>query len=492
MSVGTTNVALVGALCARSRAFPVTAVSGSNRSFQLVCLRATYLDMVLSDLEDGQLDSSPERNEDAPVYCICKKSDSNRFMICCDKCEKWFHGDCISITPEQAKRIQKFFCIECLSLYPDLKIVYKGPPKRKIVIKESEDEDDEYKPEKKAKTRRGSDSEDDDDEFKIDVKPSSKNKNKQNKPKSNRGRKPKEPKAKAPTGARRGRKSKESLEEREGFVQCLGPQCIQSARPQSKYCSDECGLKLATSRLYEILPQRIKQWQNIPSFADELNQRQLEKIRQEQAQAKTRLEELDRQLTELDQLISRSKNTQIYTEEEATKAEEQIEGDGDLTVSCVTCGTDINNRQAMRHMERCFSKHEAQSSLGSAYKTKIENLFCDVYNAHQRTYCKRLRTLCPEHSKDPKIGDNEVCGFPIVQDVFEETSEFCRFTKKRCTKHHGWEKIRRALIDMERVQQWLKIDDLFEKEQKTRMTMACRGGVPGIMLHQTTTGETCD
>lgn len=446
--------------------------------------------MALSDLEDGELDSSPERNEDAPVYCICKKSDSNRFMICCDKCEKWFHGDCIRITPEQAKRILKFFCPECLELHQDLKIVYKGPSKRKIVTKDSEDDEDEYKPEKKAKNRKLIESEDDD--FKVHSKSSTKVKNKVGRPKSNRGRKPKEQKSKTTTGAKRGRKSKESIEEREGFVQCIGPECIQSARPSSKYCSDDCGLKLATARLYEILPQRIKQWHSIPSISEETNQKQLEKIRQEQNQAKTRLEELDKELVKLDELITLSKTTKIYSEDEATKAEENMEGDADLTVSCVTCGTDITNRLAMKHMERCFSKHEAQSSLGSAFQTKIENLFCDVYNAHQRTYCKRLRTLCPEHSKDPKVGDNEVCGFPLVKDVFEETLQFCRFTKKRCTKHHGWEKIRRALIDMERVQQWLKIDDLFEKEQKTRFTMSCRGGVPGIMLHQTTKGELSD
>jgi len=30
-------------------------------------------------------------------------------------------------------------------------------------------------------------------------------------------------------------------------------------------------------------------------------------------------------------------------------------------------------------------------------------MFCDFYNAQQRTYCKRLKVLCPEHLKEPKV-----------------------------------------------------------------------------------------
>lgn len=134
----------------------------------------------------------------------------------------------------------------------------------------------------------------------------------------------------------------------------------------------------------------------------------------------------------------------------------------------------------------CFNKYEAQTSYGTIFKTQIDGLFCDVYNSHQKTYCKRLRILCPEHSKDPKVGDDEVCGAPLYRDVFEETNEFCRVYKKKCAKHFCWEKLRRAEIDMERVQQWLRIDDLYEREQKMRFTMANRGGVLGLMLHQTT------
>lgn len=60
-----------------------------------------------------------------------------------------------------------------------------------------------------------------------------------------------------------------------------------------------------------------------------------------------------------------------------------------------------------------FFQYESQSSFCSVQKTRIDgnNMFCDFYNPTNQTYCKRLRVLCPEHYKDPKISDNEVRHF---------------------------------------------------------------------------------
>lgn len=52
-------------------------------------------------------------------------------------------------------------------------------------------------------------------------------------------------------------------------------------------------------------------------------------------------------------------------------------------------------------------------------------------------------------------------------------------------KHNNWEKLRRAEIDMERVRQWLKLDELFEKERQIRTAMAQRAGLLPLILHST-------
>lgn len=51
----------------------------------------------------------------------------------------------------------------------------------------------------------------------------------------------------------------------------------------------------------------------------------------------------------------------------------------------------------------------------------------------------------------------QVCGCPLVTNVFSLTGEFCRASKKHCVKHYCWEKLRRAEIDMERVRQVKRI-----------------------------------
>lgn len=53
--------------------------------------------------------------------------------------------------------------------------------------------------------------------------------------------------------------------------QCYGPGCVRSARFGSKYCSDQCGIALATNRIYQVLPQRIQEWALSPSVAEEKN-----------------------------------------------------------------------------------------------------------------------------------------------------------------------------------------------------------------------------
>ncbi|CAF1481338.1 unnamed protein product [Didymodactylos carnosus] len=61
--------------------------------------------------------------------------------------------------------------------------------------------------------------------------------------------------------------------------QCFGPACVQEARTNSKYCSDECGLELARNRLLQFLPMRMICWQVIPSMADEINLNALDDIK---------------------------------------------------------------------------------------------------------------------------------------------------------------------------------------------------------------------
>ena len=51
-----------------------------------------------------------------PVYCICKKSweeMNGSFMVGCDECDGWFHGDCVGVTKEQAESMAEYLCPKC-------------------------------------------------------------------------------------------------------------------------------------------------------------------------------------------------------------------------------------------------------------------------------------------------------------------------------------------------------------------------------------------
>lgn len=268
-----------------------------------------------------------------------------------------------------------------------------------------------------------------------------------------------------------------------GQRHCFGTQCVNTARPQSKYCSDECGMKLATNRIFQFLPSRLQESNYSPSIATELNKKALEKNRAKQQVVKTTLAELEKRHKELDLLVEHSMQVPIDD-----KFKENIDMEDESSMYCCTCGHEIHTRTAIRHMERCFNKYESQASFGSIFKTRVEggnSMFCDFYNPSSLTYCKRLRVLCPEHSKDPKVNDDDVCGSPLTKNVFELTGEFCRAPKKSCFKHYCWEKIRRAEIDLERVRQFLKMDELLEQERQIKSAMSSRSGLLGLLLNTT-------
>ncbi|XP_032474788.1 CXXC-type zinc finger protein 1-like [Phocoena sinus] len=267
--------------------------------------------------------------------------------------------------------------------------------------------------------------------------------------------------------------------------QCLGPGCVHPTRPGSKYCSDDCGMKLAADRIYAILPKRIQQWQKSPCVAEEHGKKMLERIHREQQDTHTRLKDIECHFHELEAIIQRGKQQPVCKDEESDK---RGRNSINLQIFCVSCGQPIKMQVALRHMEHCFAKYERKSPFTSMYPTRIEGatrLFCDVYDPWSKSYCKRLQVLCPEHSKDPKVLDEEVCGCPLVKNVFEPTDNFCCLPKRLCSHHYCWEKLRRAEVDLERVRMLLKLEELVEQEHKVRTAMKNRAGLLALMLHQT-------
>ena len=59
------------------------------------------------------LGNEEQGEEDSNIYCFCKKTWDNHFMIQCDYCQEWYHGKCVDITPTEALNIDKYRCSAC-------------------------------------------------------------------------------------------------------------------------------------------------------------------------------------------------------------------------------------------------------------------------------------------------------------------------------------------------------------------------------------------
>ncbi|CAK7242355.1 MAG: COMPASS (complex proteins associated with Set1p) component [Sporothrix thermara] len=47
-------------------------------------------------------------------YCICRGPDDHRWMIQCDDCEDWFHGDCVNISKDDGENMMlSYICPNC-------------------------------------------------------------------------------------------------------------------------------------------------------------------------------------------------------------------------------------------------------------------------------------------------------------------------------------------------------------------------------------------
>ncbi|KAF6823051.1 Set1 complex component spp1 [Colletotrichum musicola] len=59
------------------------------------------------------VDGSDDESDNGP-YCICRGPDDHRFMISCDVCDDWFHGECIDISKEVGEHlIERLVCPNC-------------------------------------------------------------------------------------------------------------------------------------------------------------------------------------------------------------------------------------------------------------------------------------------------------------------------------------------------------------------------------------------
>ncbi|KAJ8557748.1 hypothetical protein K7X08_004514 [Anisodus acutangulus] len=63
--------------------------------------------------EDEQQDEDEDEHGETLCGACGKNYAADEFWICCDICEKWFHGNCVKITPARAEHIKQYKCPSC-------------------------------------------------------------------------------------------------------------------------------------------------------------------------------------------------------------------------------------------------------------------------------------------------------------------------------------------------------------------------------------------
>ncbi|KAF8078581.1 hypothetical protein FPV67DRAFT_1465728 [Lyophyllum atratum] len=73
-----------------------------------------------AEKQEEEEESDPE---DDKLYCVCKtKYDEDRVMIACDRCDDWYHTQCVNMPDLEVDLVDQFICPPCIEKNPHLSL----------------------------------------------------------------------------------------------------------------------------------------------------------------------------------------------------------------------------------------------------------------------------------------------------------------------------------------------------------------------------------
>ncbi|KAH7915800.1 hypothetical protein BJ138DRAFT_1053987 [Hygrophoropsis aurantiaca] len=72
----------------------------------------------------------PDPEPDDKLYCVCSTPyDEDRVMIACDRCDEWYHTQCVHISDLQLDLVDQFICPPCVQKHPHLALATTWKPR---------------------------------------------------------------------------------------------------------------------------------------------------------------------------------------------------------------------------------------------------------------------------------------------------------------------------------------------------------------------------
>eukprot|EP00002_Diphylleia_rotans_P021858 TRINITY_DN4263_c0_g1_i2.p1 TRINITY_DN4263_c0_g1~~TRINITY_DN4263_c0_g1_i2.p1 ORF type:complete len:530 (+),score=97.17 TRINITY_DN4263_c0_g1_i2:715-2304(+) len=336
------------------------------------------------------------RRENVEKYCICDNPNYDTFMISCDKCNVWYHGDCVGVNEKDATEINTYYCPECQD-----QLHWSSVEKcQNYPCQEKRRDQSKYCSDKCGMNKMAS-------ILKL------------------------------------------------GFVNKALKKAVEYIFTQSEQTKSAV-FDFKDPELQRPFDQQLRnllmqdELLQLDKFEGNISaaQKELEKLNNESKQ----LEDLIAYLSSVPDRQTTEEVDKQEGKEEPGKKRKAVSDD----VECISCNRMVSLTDYQRHMDKCFSSMSSKSHISHAmpmldYKGEGFGPYCDAYDPKRKVYCKKLRANCPFHTQlDSSRAMTELCGFTLQ---YEDRESCCQRSRKDCALHHGWERLRRAEILQEQARQ---------------------------------------
>ncbi|KAH7883630.1 hypothetical protein F5I97DRAFT_1894403 [Phlebopus sp. FC_14] len=76
--------------------------------------------------EAADIEADDSEKEDDKLYCVCNaRYDEDKMMIACDRCDEWYHTQCVHMSDLEIDLVDQFICPPCLQKLPHLHTTWK-------------------------------------------------------------------------------------------------------------------------------------------------------------------------------------------------------------------------------------------------------------------------------------------------------------------------------------------------------------------------------